>query len=92
MGFQDVAFLSSACLCTTVLRNVVGMKTSGSLHVLKPWLGVCRYMLPVRYFTPTMPLFVSVEFHGGHDTATKMRWIWPPSVLEILPCLKQSCV
>ena len=33
-------------------------------HVLKLCLWVIKGMLPVKYFHPTKPLFMSVEFHG----------------------------
>ena len=29
-------------------------------------------MIPVKYFAPTKPLLVSVEFHGDRKTVTKL--------------------
>ena len=36
-------------------------------------LGVSKAMLTVKYFAPTKPLFVSVEFHGDDRTVTNLR-------------------
>ena len=52
------------------LNIVVEVKTSEPPHVLKLWLVVSKGMLPVKYFAPTKPLFVSVESHGDHKTGT----------------------
>ena len=49
-----------------ILIIVVGVKTSGSPHVLKLWLGVSKGMLLVKYFCLTKPLFVRVKFIGDH--------------------------
>ena len=37
---------------------------------------------------PTNPLFVSVEFHGDHNTVIKRTSIWPPSVFWDITRLK----
>ena len=64
------------------------MKASGPPHVLKLRLVVSKGMLPVKYFCTNRAFFMSVEFHGDHKTVIKLRRIWPPSVLGILPDLK----
>ena len=38
---------------------------------IKLWLGAYKGILPVKYFCPTKPLFVSVKFHGDHMTVKK---------------------
>ena len=35
---------------------------------------------------------MQVDFHGDHRIVTKLRQIWPPSVLAILPDLRQRCL
>ena len=54
-------------------KIMVEVKAFRPPHVLKLWLLISKGMLPVKYFTPTKPLFVSVKFHGDHETATMMR-------------------
>ena len=45
-------------------------------------------MKPGGFFAyPINHAFVSVECHGDHETVGKLRQIWPPSVLGILPDL-----
>ena len=93
MGLQDEAFLPpSAIFSPHFLKIVVEVKASGPPHVIKLWLGVSMEMLPVSTFAPTKPLFVSVKFHRDHKTATKLRRIWPPSVLGMLPDSKHWCL
>ena len=69
------------------LHVVVEVEALGPPHVLILWLGVRKGMVPVKYFSPAKPLFVSAKFHGDHTADIKMREIWPPSVLELV--LKQ---
>ena len=59
---------------------------------LKTVVGVSKGMHPAKHFTPTRLLFVSVEFHGDRKTVTKLRLVWPHSVLGILPDLEQWCL
>ena len=40
---------------------MVGVKASGSPHVLELWLGVIKGMLSVTYFCSTMPLFCVIR-------------------------------
>ena len=67
--------------------------------------GAIKGMLPVKCGwgnqghatckTPSLrqSLFiVSIKFLEDHKTVTKLRCIWPPSVLGILPDLKQWCL
>ena len=52
-------------------------------------LGDIAGFTTVMSVCPTKALFVSVEFHGGHKAVTRLARIWPPSVLQILPDLRQ---
>ena len=61
------------------LKIVVGVKALGPPHVLRLWLGVSKGMFPIKFFTPTNPLFASVEFFYDHETVTALRGISPPS-------------
>ena len=91
-GFQDVEYLPSrASFFTTFLKNCGRGESLRTTTCLKAVVGVSKGMLPVKY-VPIKPLFVSVEFHRDHKTVTKVRCIWPPSVLGILPDLKQWCM
>ena len=67
----------------SAIKIVAEVKALGLPHVLKLWLGASNAMLPVKYFTPTKPVFMSVEFHGDHKTVTKLRCIWSLSVFGI---------
>ena len=64
---------SQASVSTMLLNIMVDVIGSGPPHVLELWLWVSKGMLPVRYFRSTMPLFVSLEFHGDHKTVTILR-------------------
>ena len=77
---------------TTCLKTVAWVKTSGQPHVLKLWLVVGKGMLPVNTFTPTEPLFASLECHGDHKSFMKLGLFCPPSVLGILPDVCQLCL
>ena len=68
---------------------MVEVKASEPRHVLKLLLGVNKGMLPVKYFHSTKRLFMSVEVQVDHKTVIKLRSIWQPSVLEMLPDLRQ---
>ena len=74
------------------LNIVVKVNGSGHPHVVKLWLGICEGMLPVKCFRSSKAFIISVEFHGDHETVTMLRCIWLPSVLRILPDLKQWCL
>ena len=65
------------------------VKASGPPHVLRLWLGFSKGMLPERYFHSINASFLLIECHIDHTTLTKSKAIWPPSVLWILPDLKQ---
>ena len=85
ISFQDVVFLPSrASFPPHFLEIVVDVKALGPPHVVITWL-VSKGMLTVKYLSHAKPLFVSVEFHGDHKAVTKMRYFWPPSLLEIMP-------
>ena len=53
-------------------KIVVKVKASGTPYFLKLWLEVRKGMLPVEYFSPNNTFFVSVKFHGDHNTITKL--------------------
>ena len=74
MSSQDVAFLPSRdSVPPHFFKIMVEVIASGHPHVLKLWLGVSKGMLRVEYFRSNKAFFVSVEFHGDHETVTELR-------------------
>ena len=94
MGYQDVAFMpSTASSIPHFINTVVKVKASGPPHVSKNCgRGQARACFLQNTFTPTNPLSVSVDFQEDHKAVTKMRPVWPPSVLGTLPDVKQWCL
>ena len=83
MDFLGVAFLHSlASFGIAFLENCCIGESLWTATVLKLWLRVSKGMLPVKCCCYDKPLFVSVEFHGDHNTVTKLMCIWPPSLFE----------
>ena len=64
---------------------MVEVKASRSSHVLKVLLGVSQGLLSVKYLHINKTSFLcQLNF-----TVIKLRYIWPPPVLGILPDLRQ---
>ena len=90
---QDGAFLPSQSSSKPhSFKILVDAKAMEQKHVLKVWLGVSMGMSPVKCNALTKPPFVSVKFYGKHKAVTRMRLIWPSSVMGILPDVKQLCL
>ena len=71
MGFQNVAYLPSRANSSTTFLTICGRGESlRTTTCPKTMIGASKGMLPVKYVTPTKPIFVSVEFHGYHKTVT----------------------
>ena len=52
MGFEDLVFPTSLASFTLHFSNIVlGVRASGSPHVLSVWLGVSKVMIPVAYLS-----------------------------------------
>ena len=66
-GPSRIAYTSNVII---IVHNCVLLSNFQDLQ-LYLWLVVSKGMLPVKYFCSLMPLFVSVEFIGGHKTAYK---------------------
>ena len=74
MCFWDVVFLlSPGSFYATFLENRVEVKAFVPPRVLKLWLVLSQGMLLLNTFTPTKPLFVSVDFFEDHKTDPTLR-------------------
>ena len=77
---------------TSFLRNSGRSENLGTATCSETVFGVSKGILHVNYFHSNKAFFVSVECHGDHMTVTKLRCIWPTSLLGILPDVKQWCL
>ena len=74
-------------------KIVVEVKVSGPSHVLELCLGLSKGMLPLRYFHSNKASFpYQSNFVEIIRLSQRCGKIWPPSVLGILPDLKQWCL
>ena len=80
---------STCFLLKFLLKQISCFSNRLSLHM---WLGLCNGMLPIKHFSFKKSSLSSLEFHGDHMTVTKLRLIWPPTVLWVLPDLKLWCL
>ena len=94
MGLQDVAFLPSRDnFSTTILKNCGRGESLRITTCLRTVVEGKQGHVPCKILLLHQSLFfVSVEFHGDHSIVIKLRSIWPPSILGILPDLRQWCL
>ena len=89
MGLHHVAFLPPQVSFSTSLKKC---GSSEGLWIITYDKNVVRGMLPVKYVRSNKASSLSVECYGDHKTVTKLRLIWSPSMLGILPDFKQWCL
>ena len=65
-------YKTSTCLITVFGVNK-GMLPVKYFYSNKASVAVSKGLLLSNTFTPTRPLFISIEYHGDHKTVTKMR-------------------
>ena len=93
MGFQDAAILPARASFSTTFHKKYGRGESlGTAICLGTVVGINKGTIHIKYFRSTKPLSMSVEIQVDHMTVIKLRSIWQPSVLEMLPDLRQWCL
>ena len=82
MVIHDVASLpSQGSFDTIFLKLCDEVKATKPPHVLELWLMVSKGMLPVKYLRSNKTCLMSVDCHEDHKMVTRLRYVWPPSVL-----------